>query len=102
MHQALHVLDASAHIRKYAHIFVCVVDALICSRIDFCNSLLIGLLKSHLAPLQSIMNEIVRLITRLLRFWHIPSFTIEYLHWHPFIHSFFIHSFQSGYFYSAS
>ena len=62
------------------------VHAFVCSRIDYCNSLLIGLPKLHLAPLQSVslLNAAARLIARLPRFSHISTFMTEHLHWLSF------------------
>src|SRR5688572_33052418 len=59
------------------------VHAFVCSRIDYCNSLLMGLPKLRLAPLQSVLNAAARLIARLPRFSHISTFMIEDLHWLP-------------------
>jgi hypothetical protein len=64
-------------------IFSTMVHAFICSRIDYCNSLLIGLPKLRLAPLQSVLNASARLIARLPRFSHISAFMTEHLHWLP-------------------
>src|SRR6218665_1644255 len=58
------------------------VHAFVCSRIDYCNSLLIGLPKSRLAPL-SVLNAAARLIARIPRFSHISTFMTEQLHWLP-------------------
>ena len=57
------------------------VYAFVCSRIDYCNSLLIGLPKSRLAPLQSVLNAAARLIARIPRFYHMSTFMTEKLHW---------------------
>src|SRR6218665_2368789 len=46
-------------------------------------SLLIGLPKSRLAPLQSVLNAAARLIARIPRFSHISTFMTEQLHWLP-------------------
>ena len=61
------------------------VHAFVCSRIDYSNSLLIGLPKSRLAPLQSVFNAaaVYSLIARILRFSHISTFMTENLHWLP-------------------
>src|SRR6218665_2308502 len=55
-------------------VFKSMVHAFVCSRIDYCNSLLIGLPKSRLAPLQSVLNVAARLIARIPRFSHIIYF----------------------------
>src|SRR6218665_2563109 len=52
-------------------VFKSMVHAFVCSRIDYCNSLLIGLPKSRLAPLQSVLNAAARLIARIPRFSYI-------------------------------
>src|SRR6218665_3168238 len=43
-------------------IFISTVHAFVCSRIDYCNSLLIGLPKTRLSPLQTVLNAAARLI----------------------------------------
>ena len=63
--------------------FTSIVHAFVCSRIDYCNSLLVGLPKVRLSPLQSVLNAAARLIARLPRFSHISSFMVEELHWLP-------------------
>ena len=61
--------------------FTSIVYAFVCSRIDYCNSLLVGLPKVHLSPLQSVLNTAARLKARLIRFSHISTFVAEQLHW---------------------
>ena len=56
-------------------IFTSIVHAFVCSRIDDCNSLLIGLPKTRLSPLQTVLNTAAQLIARL------PL--LPYLHWLP-------------------
>ena len=63
--------------------FTSIVHAFVCSRIDYCNSLLVGLPKVRLSPLQSVLNAAARLIARLPRFSHISTFMAEQLHWLP-------------------
>src|SRR6218665_2310506 len=53
------------------------------SRLFAKYSLLIGLPKSRLAPLQSVLNAASRLIARISRFSHISTFMTEKLHWLP-------------------
>src|SRR6218665_3167259 len=65
-------------------VFKSMVHAFVCSRIDYCNSLPIGLPKSRLAPLQSVLNAAARLIARIPRFSPISTFITEQLHWLPF------------------
>ena len=60
-----------------------IVHAFVCSRIDYCNSVLIGLSKVRLSPIQSVLNAAARLIARLPKFSHISSFMINQLHWLP-------------------
>src|SRR6218665_1348813 len=57
--------------------------AFVCSRIDYCNSLLIGLPKTRLSPLQIVLNAAARLIARLPRYSHISYYIKEHLHWLP-------------------
>src|SRR6218665_3799312 len=45
-----------------ANVFLTIVHAFVCSRIDYCNSLLIGLPKTRLAPLQTVLNAAARMI----------------------------------------
>ena len=66
-------------------IFTTMVHAFVCTRIDYCNSLLAGLPKCRLSPLQSVLNAAARLIARLPRFSHISTFMTEHLHWLPLI-----------------
>ena len=47
-----------------------------------CNSLLIGLPKTRLSPLQTVLNAAARLIARLPRYSHI-SYIKDHLHWLP-------------------
>ena len=55
-----------------------------CSRLRYyCNSLLIGLPKVRLSPLQSVLKAAARLIARLPRYSHISAFMFEQLHWLP-------------------
>ena len=55
-------------------IFTTLVHAFVFSRIDYCNSLLVGLPKIRLSPLQSVLNTAARLIARLPRYSHISTF----------------------------
>jgi hypothetical protein len=64
-------------------VFKTLVHAFVSSRIDYCNSLLIGLPKIRLIPLQSVLNAAARLIARLPRYSHISAFMFEQLHWLP-------------------
>jgi hypothetical protein len=60
-----------------------IVHAFVCSRIDYCNSLLIGLPKVRLYPIQSVLNTAARLIAHLPKYSHISSFMVNQLHWLP-------------------
>ena len=39
-----------------SHVFTSIVHAFVCSHIDYCNSLLVGLPKVRLSPIQSVLN----------------------------------------------
>jgi len=73
-------------IRKsvFVPVFTSIVHAFVCSRIDYCNSLLIGLPKVRLSPIQTILNASARFIARLPRISKISSFMTQQLHWLPF------------------
>jgi len=62
-----------------------IVHAFVCSRIDYCNSLLIGLPKTRLAPLQTVLNIAARMIARLPPCSHISDYIIKELHWLPIL-----------------
>ena len=57
--------------------------AFICCRIDYCNSLFVGLPKVRLSSLQSVLNSAARLIARLPHLSHISSYMTDVLHWLP-------------------
>ena len=65
--------------------FTSIVHAFISSRMDYCNSLFIGLPKVRLSPLQSVLNAAARLIARLPRSSHISSYMFDHLHWLPLL-----------------
>ena len=56
------------------------VTALVLSRLDYCNSLLINLPLTHIQRLQSVQNAAARLIFNLRRCDHITDALIS-LHW---------------------
>ena len=58
------------------------VSALILSRIDYCNSVLIGLPACAIYPLQRLQNAAARLVTGLRTRDHVTS-TLAVLHWLP-------------------
>ena len=60
-----------------------IVHAFVSSRIDYCNSLLIGLPKVRLSPIQSVLNAAARLIACLPKFSHISNYMVNELHWLP-------------------
>ena len=58
------------------------IHAFITSHLEYCNSLLYGLLATHLKKLQKVQNAAARLICNISRFDHITPI-LFYLHWHP-------------------
>ncbi len=58
------------------------VQALVLSRLDYCNALLAGLPASSIKPLQLIQNAAARLIFNELKRMHVTSLFIN-LHWLP-------------------
>ena len=58
------------------------VNSLVISRLDYCNSLLYGLPTVHLNKLQRVQNAAARLISNTSRFDHITP-TLINLHWLP-------------------
>src|SRR6218665_417578 len=68
-----------------AKVFSTIVHAFVCSRIDYCNSLLIGLLKTRLAPLQTVLHAAARMIARLQPYSHISDYMTKKLHWLPIL-----------------
>src|SRR6218665_2095311 len=63
-------------------VFTSIVHAFVCSRICYCNYLLIGLPKVRISTIQTVLNASARL--RLPRFSHISSFMTHQLHWLPY------------------
>jgi len=61
-------------------VFNSLVSALVFSRLDYCNSLLIDLPLTHIQRLQSVQNTAARLIFNLRRCDHITDAIIS-LHW---------------------
>ncbi|KAJ8375001.1 hypothetical protein SKAU_G00055810 [Synaphobranchus kaupii] len=58
------------------------VQAMVLSRLDYCNSLLAGLPASAIRPLQRIQNAAARLVFNLPRHSHVTPLLID-LHWLP-------------------
>jgi len=61
------------------------LQAFVCTRIDYCNLLLIGLPKTRLAPVQYVLNAVVRMIARRPPYSHISDYMINELHWLPIL-----------------
>ena len=59
------------------------VSTLVCSRLDYCNSLLFGTSLSNLKRLQSVLHTAARLILRRRRYDHITSGLRDVLPWLP-------------------
>src|SRR6218665_1318239 len=68
-----------------SHVFTSIVHAFVCSRIDYCNFLLVGLPKVSISPIQSVLNAAARLVGRLPRTSHISAFMFHHLHSLPLI-----------------
>ena len=58
------------------------VNALVTSRLDYCNSILYGLTATELYKLQRVQNSAARLICNVGRFDHISP-SLKMLHWLP-------------------
>ena len=78
-----HIRDLS-RIRKYVSMSVATIlaNALVSSRLDYCNSLFSGLTGKQCYRLQSIQNTLCRIVARLPRRAHITG-TLKKLHWLP-------------------
>ena len=75
------------NIRKIRHLLTTeatqvLVQALVCSRLDYCNVLLAGLPASATQPLQLIQNAAARLIFKQTKYCHITPLLRD-LHWLP-------------------
>jgi len=62
---------------------IALVNALIISRLDYCNSVLVGAYDIQLRQLQGVLNAAVRLIARRCKFDGISSTIRDVLHWLP-------------------
>ena len=58
------------------------VHSLVSSRIDYCNSLLLGVPDNQLKRLQNIQNHAARIVARITKYDHITP-TLRRLHWLP-------------------
>ena len=61
---------------------ILLANALISSRIDYCNSLFASLTLSELKRLQGVQNSLCRVVTRSSRYTHATP-NLEKLHWLP-------------------
>ena len=77
-------LHRLSHIKKYLtpESLKTAVHALVASKIDYCNSLLVSLPTTQTRRLQSIMNSAAQLISGVRKFKRITP-TLEDLHWLP-------------------
>ena len=56
-------------------------NALITSRVDYCNSILCHVAGVHLRPLQSVLNAAARLVVKKQKYDSITSTLRDDLHW---------------------
>ena len=84
---AAYYLRCISHIRKYldSDSTKTLVHALVTSRLDYANSLLLGSNKMYLSKLQMVQNSAARLIMRVDRRSHITP-VLKTLHWLPIEH----------------
>src|SRR5688572_20570679 len=71
-------------IRRYVPMSarISLANALVSSRLDYCNSLLTGTNKSNLLKLQRVQNSLARAITNTSKYEHITP-VLKSLHWLP-------------------
>jgi hypothetical protein len=62
---------------------VALVNALVISRIDYCNGVLSGIYDIHMRQLQSVLNAAARLVARKRKYESITSTIRDDLHWLP-------------------
>jgi len=72
------------HVNSTPNRFISVVYAFITSRLDYCNSLLLGLSDKLLQRLQQIQNSAARIVTGYRKYGHITPI-LKKLHWLPVI-----------------
>ena len=77
-------IRALRHIRSSLTTEACktIATAIVGSRLDYCNSLLVGTSTSNLARLQLVQNTLARVVTQKSRFSHISP-VLSDLHWLP-------------------
>jgi len=81
------------HIRAFRHVRESLPDevartvacSLVSSRLDYCNSLFVGMTKSNLSKLQRVQNTLARAVLRRGKFEHITP-ALKELHWLPVEH----------------
>ena len=75
-------LQNVAHIRNHLDIPTTktIVQALVISRLDYCNSLLLGIPKYNIDKMQRIQNMACRIIYKLPKYSHITPFLFD-AHW---------------------
>ena len=83
--QIIHfILKNISHIRNVLDDDTCkiLINSLVTSRLDYCNSLLYGLPRSSLHRLQLLQNKAARIVTRTKKHEHIKP-VLQSLHWLP-------------------
>ena len=81
---AVYSLHNIRRIRKYLPLKAAktLVQAMVISRIDYCNAILYGSLAIHIRKLQRVQNAAARLLANTARFSHITPVILD-LHWLP-------------------
>ena len=64
---------------------ILLANAMVSSRLDYCNSLLYGVSKSNIAKLQRVQNALCHIIFRPDKMSHVTPF-LKKLHWLPIQH----------------
>ena len=80
--RACYYLRDLLRIRKFLsdETAILLTNAMVSSRLDYCNSLLYGVSKSNIAKLQRVQNALCRIIFRLDKMSHVTPF-LKKLHW---------------------